>query len=316
MKLNTIQHPKLMRLKRRLNLQTWGAVGVLESLWHFASMHAKDGAIGRSYSNEDIANSLDWMGDPDELIRGLVSSGWLDECVVNRLVVHDWADHCPDFVRANLGRLKQPFAVAVQDEPTPIPNANTHTQQVMPIPNGNTYTEHLSPIPSQAKPSLVKSIPPNTPPTPMPSPPATASPVKPKVAAYDPKTAPLPGDLNTPRFRDAWTKWWTYRRERRLAAYKPTTIEQRLREFLEMGEANAAEAILHSIANGYQGVFPPKPTAASKQAQAPERWSQVYARNQANQAAQVPITVAAIGTPQPSQILPGLPALPSPGGAA
>lgn len=148
----------------------------------------------------------------------------------------------------------------------------------------------------------------------MPSPPATASPVKPKVFTYDPKTAPLPGDLNTPRFRDAWTKWWTYRRERRLAAYKPTTIEQRLQEFVQMGEANAAEAILHSIANGYQGVFPPKPTAASKQTQPPKPWSQVYAANQA--AGQIPVTIAAVGTPLPSPVLPGLPALPSPGGAA
>jgi hypothetical protein len=50
MKLNTIQHPKLFRLKRRLSLQTWGAVGILESLWHLTATHAKDGAIGRAFT--------------------------------------------------------------------------------------------------------------------------------------------------------------------------------------------------------------------------------------------------------------------------
>lgn len=160
MKLNTIQHPKLLRLRRRLAVPTWGAVGVLESLWHLTAQHAKDGAIGRTFSNEDIANSIGWDGDPDQFVAALVDSGWLDRCDLNRLVVHDWADHCPDFVRGNLGRTRSSFAVPAKTDPLPTPVANTSTQQVYGTPVGNASTDHQMPTPrpSQSKPIQSKPI--------------------------------------------------------------------------------------------------------------------------------------------------------------
>lgn len=147
MKLNTIQHPKILRLRRRLAVPTWGAVGVLESLWHLTATHAKDGAIGRNYTNEDIANSIGWEGDPDYLIDALVASGWLDVCAINRLVVHDWSDHCPDFVRGNLARQRSDFAIAKKLEPsaTPVPYSSTVQQYATPVPDPSTV--HLSPTP-------------------------------------------------------------------------------------------------------------------------------------------------------------------------
>jgi hypothetical protein len=110
MKLNTIQHPKLLRLRRRLSIPTWGAVGILESLWHLTAQHAKDGAIGKTFTNEDIANAIGWEDCPNNLIEALVSSGWLDMCESNRLVVHDWHEHCPEFVKGNIRRMKKAFA--------------------------------------------------------------------------------------------------------------------------------------------------------------------------------------------------------------
>ena len=121
MKLNTIQHPKLLRLRRRLSVPTWGAVGILESLWHLTAHHAKDGAIGKTFTNEDIANAIGWDGEPDQLIEALVSAGWLDVCEVNRLVVHDWHDHCPEFVRGNIRRMKKEFATGPNTVPNTVP---------------------------------------------------------------------------------------------------------------------------------------------------------------------------------------------------
>jgi hypothetical protein len=312
MKLNTIHHPKVLRLKRRLQVPTWGAVGILESLWHLTATHAKDGAIGRQFTNEDLANSIGWDSDPDQLVEALVDSGWVDRCAVNRLVIHDWQDHCPDFVRANLGRLKAGFAVAQsaaqQNTEAPIPNGNTFTvcgsEQALAIPNADPCTvfqdQDLNQDHNQDQ---------LTPLTPPGGEPDRKRRKVPPVPAYDPRTADLPTDLNTPRFRDAWTKWWTYRRERRLATYKPQTLEQRLREFLEMGEANAAEAILHSIAQGYQGIYPPKPSYGGKprQNEPPRKWSEVFREAQAQQRPE----------PMHVQVVPvDLPALTGPGGDA
>ena len=80
--------PKLKRLKRRLQIPQYAAVGLLESLWHMTSEPAPRADIGR-WSNEDIAAQLEW--DPkvhaDYLIEALVACGWLDEHPAQRLVV-------------------------------------------------------------------------------------------------------------------------------------------------------------------------------------------------------------------------------------
>ena len=131
MKLNTINHPKVLRLRRRLTLPAWGAVGLLESLWHLTAQHAKDGALGKTFTNEDIANAIGWEGDPDQLIDALVSSGWLDVCEVNRLVVHDWHDHCPEFVKGNIRRMKKEFA----SDPNSVGNSVPYS-----VPNSVTYS--------------------------------------------------------------------------------------------------------------------------------------------------------------------------------
>jgi len=120
-KLNTIQHPKLLRLRRRLSIPTWGAVGLLESLWHLTAQHAKDGAIGKTFTNEDIANAIGWEDCPNNLIEALVSSGWLDMCESNRLVVHDWHEHCPEFVKGNIRRMKKAFATGPNSVPNSVP---------------------------------------------------------------------------------------------------------------------------------------------------------------------------------------------------
>jgi len=101
MKSGTTQKLKFKKLKMRLNLPYWQAVGLLESLWLFTSSDCPRGDIGR-YSNEDISAAIEWQGDPEELISALVASGWLDESENHRLVVHDWHVHAPNFVKGGI----------------------------------------------------------------------------------------------------------------------------------------------------------------------------------------------------------------------
>jgi len=114
-KLGTTEHIKFKMLMRRLNLSQWQAVGVLESIWHLTARSCPAGDIG-SFSNDEIAVAIGWDGDGNDLIDALVKHGWLDQSDEHRIIVHDWEEHCPTFIRGNMARHQKQFAkqVAVQ----------------------------------------------------------------------------------------------------------------------------------------------------------------------------------------------------------
>ena len=47
MKRGTPRHPKTMLLVAELQIPTYAAVGILESLWHWTAEYAKRGDVGR-----------------------------------------------------------------------------------------------------------------------------------------------------------------------------------------------------------------------------------------------------------------------------
>tara|TARA_R100001129_G_scaffold175548_2_gene148670 strand:+ start:1176 stop:2039 length:864 start_codon:yes stop_codon:yes gene_type:complete len=98
MKSNALNHPKTIRLKARLNLATWEAVGILDTLFIFTAVHAPTGFIGK-WRNEEIAVFLDYKGDADELFNALVESGYLEFDDDGLLWVHDWDDHKPKYIK-------------------------------------------------------------------------------------------------------------------------------------------------------------------------------------------------------------------------
>jgi hypothetical protein len=105
MKTGTPNHIKTKRLARKLKLPLYSVVGILETLWHLTADCADDGGIGR-HSNEEIAAYLEWGGDCDELVDALVSSGWLDAHPLHRLIVHDWMEHAPKFIKDRVSKRK------------------------------------------------------------------------------------------------------------------------------------------------------------------------------------------------------------------
>ena len=97
MKRGTPSHPKTLELAAALDLPQWGAVGILESLWHFAAQYARRGDVGRR-TDLAIARAIGWKDDPGRLIAALVETGWLDRCRCHRLRVHDWPEHADQTV--------------------------------------------------------------------------------------------------------------------------------------------------------------------------------------------------------------------------
>jgi hypothetical protein len=59
-------------------------------------------------------------------------------------------------------------------------------------------------------------------------------------------------------FLDAWKRWETYRREKKLAKWTESTLVAKVKVFEQWGEAKTIQSIEQSIANGWQGLFEPK----------------------------------------------------------
>jgi len=68
----------------------------------------------------------------------------------------------------------------------------------------------------------------------------------------------FPANLQTADFGAAWESYLAYRKSSRLKSLAPASVQAQLRNLSEMGHDEAIEAIHQSIANGWQGIFPPK----------------------------------------------------------
>jgi len=97
------EHPKMMMLASVLGVQKWGAVGIMESVWHFTAKYAPQGDIGK-YSDEMIAAGIGWQDDPKRLIEALLGCGWADLSGQGRPIVHDWSEHADDYADKYLAR--------------------------------------------------------------------------------------------------------------------------------------------------------------------------------------------------------------------
>lgn len=104
MKLGTSRSPKLAGLARDLGINRREAAGLLCFLWEWTWEQAPRGDIGR-WSDEDIAEAV--HEPPDRaalLVDALIRWRWLDTDSEHRLVVHDYAEHLPEFMKKRLSR--------------------------------------------------------------------------------------------------------------------------------------------------------------------------------------------------------------------
>lgn len=73
---------------------------------------------------------------------------------------------------------------------------------------------------------------------------------------------PIPPTLDTEPFRSAWSDWQMHRREIK-KPLTPTAVKQQLAKLAGMGPDRAVEALRHSMANGWQGIFEPDRSRAA-----------------------------------------------------
>lgn len=84
-------HPKTRRCARRLGVSIPTMVGHLHMLWWWAMDYAPEGELSK-FEHDDIADAMQWEGDPDQLVSVLTDARFLDKngC---ELVIHDWFDY-------------------------------------------------------------------------------------------------------------------------------------------------------------------------------------------------------------------------------
>lgn len=71
--------------------------------------------------------------------------------------------------------------------------------------------------------------------------------------------AEFPAELDTPEFRAAWDRYTEHRRATRCSKLKPHSVALKFAEMAEWGAEAAVAQIDVTIANGWQGIFKPKP---------------------------------------------------------
>lgn len=121
MRVDASAHPKITNLSKYLDITILEALGIVHMLEQFAGKFCMDGALGK-YTNQVIADHMLWSEKPgreaEQLIKMLVKAELLDQhhcCTKHRLIVHDWADNSPGWVKRKLKRKDIPFAISCDE---------------------------------------------------------------------------------------------------------------------------------------------------------------------------------------------------------
>ncbi len=85
------RHPKTKKLARLLGVSLPAAVGHLHYLWWWALDFAPTGSLGK-FDAEDIADAMQWDGDPMQLVEALLAAGYVDDAE-DGLALHDWSEY-------------------------------------------------------------------------------------------------------------------------------------------------------------------------------------------------------------------------------
>ncbi len=139
MKAGTHNHLKVKRLKRLLGVPLYRVVGILETLWLLCADCCDEGNIGK-FTDEEIADYLEWDGDASALVRALADSGWTDPDETHRYIIHDWLEHCPDYISERVRKRRARHAkqrnqtTYDHDEPDKTPKTRTRVGQAAACP--------------------------------------------------------------------------------------------------------------------------------------------------------------------------------------
>jgi len=249
---NATEGLKFRRFVRRLRglLNEWAglpvdvetiAVGLLERLWHIGIREQRNGRLGEKFANADICELIGWAGDPDALVECFVAERWLD-VVDGVLVIHDWDENKPNFLKAIDSR-EAKRAAAQSAQPSSVPSSAPSSQPSNQLGRESGLVAGVQPSAqpvAHTKPNVTK---PNQ--------------TKPKESVKTRSLASGSGDgvlmpkafADSAEFAQAWRLWESHRVEL-CKPLNPVQAEAQLMDLLRFGPDEAAAVVMFSIQRG------------------------------------------------------------------
>lgn len=86
-------HPKRKRLSRLLGISRRETIGLLHEVWWWAYDYMPEGNL-TALTDADIADAVDWEGDPGALVSALIESGFINP----DRTLHDWWDYAQKWI--------------------------------------------------------------------------------------------------------------------------------------------------------------------------------------------------------------------------
>lgn len=108
-KKGALEHPKTLTLADTLSIMDCFALGILEAFWHHVADYFEDGNV-TALKPTVFARSIRYQGNAAELWEALIDAGFIDQLEDGRLLVHDWPEHCNDYIHSKFFKAIKPFA--------------------------------------------------------------------------------------------------------------------------------------------------------------------------------------------------------------
>ena len=225
MKHNLVSKPRFRRLHRATGSdKTSTTIGRLVLVWWMADQHSTDGTMFGSFGDVDDA------ADCDGFAEAMESVGWLTRDG-DEITFVDFGDHNGKTAKTRMTDQKRTRDKRRTDTKKADVSENVG-QMSGSCPKKQDHRTEQNNTDTQEKTKRVATAP---------------------AFVWD---TDCPSSLNTTPVREAYAEWASYRRERKLGAWKPRTLRTKLREFEGLGGQAFVDAVRHSIGNGYQGIFP------------------------------------------------------------
>jgi hypothetical protein len=131
-------HPKRKRLSRLLDISRRETIGLLHELWWWAYDYAAEGDLS-TFTDEDIADAIDWEHDPGALIAALTQSGFIND----DRQIHDWEDFAQKWIERRQADKERKRAK--RQQPKPVQEMSNGHPAEIPSLSGVTGPNHTGP---------------------------------------------------------------------------------------------------------------------------------------------------------------------------
>ena len=108
MKRGSLNHPKIRKLARLIDMPPFAAMGLVEALTHWAFTYATDGGIGK-FDDDEIADGVGWNGEPSAMMDALYKAKLIAKHAHFRWVIHDWHEHADTATHMAMARAQRWF---------------------------------------------------------------------------------------------------------------------------------------------------------------------------------------------------------------